>query len=554
MSLPATVHTDISPTRTTIRAHDFVLISGREWAWMVIVGFLLVLFSLIPLFAAAGALAGSPWQFMGFTHNYLDGASYLSKMRIGFEGGWLLQFLHTPEVHDGALMMVLYPALGHLARITGLDLIVVFHLARVVATLIMYISIYTLGSVLWAGVQARRLFFLIAAIGFGFGWLLAPLTGMVTFPDLSIPEIFPYYSSLMNPHFPLAIAALALLIAQFILLMRPGAHAMPRWSWLGTVILSLALALLYPQGLAPFAAAVVFYLALVWWKERKLPNQAMVHVVALIAPAVPVAVYLGVEVRFSDVLTEWNRQNVTTAPPLWVLLAGLGLPLLLGLPAMWRAARRMDRDGDRLMLIWLLCMLVFVFLPTNIQRRFAVGMMIPVAFFAVRAIRGFWMVKLGARGGRLLVATSLVIMTLSGLFITLAVPAPLLAGDGSSRLGVVLPKDYTGILDWLATGATRADVVLAAEEVGAWIPGWTGARVVYGHPFETLDAAAKLAAVQAWYALPAGPDCSTLLSEYDVRYVVFGPLEARSGAGACTAGLELAARSGDVTVYAVPQS
>ncbi|MBL8147515.1 MAG: hypothetical protein JNL34_14130 [Anaerolineae bacterium] len=553
MISPATVQSDAPPVRPAIRAHDVVLLSGREWAWLVTVSCVLVIISLIPLFAAAGAMAGSQWQFMGFTHNYLDGASYLSKMRIGFEGGWLLQFLHTPEAHEGALMMVLYPALGHLARITGLDLIVVFHLARVVGAFIMYLSLYTLGAVLWAGVQARRLFFLIAALGFGFGWLLAPLTGLTTFPDLTIPEVFPFYSSLVNPHFPLAIAALALLTAQFVLLVRSGGSALPRGSWLGTAVLSLALALLYPQGLAPFAAAAVLYLALVAWKERKLPHQALALVAALIVPAIPVAVYIGLEVRFSDVLTEWNRQNVTAAPPLWVLLAGLGLPLLLGLPAMWRAARRTDRDGDRLMLIWLLCMLVFMYLPTNIQRRFSVGMMIPVAFFAVRAVRDFWMIKLGERGGRLLVAVSLVVMSLSGLFIALAVPAPLLAGDGEARIGVVLPSEYGGALEWLAQRATREDVVLAAEETGAWIPGWTGARVVYGHPFETLDAEAKLAAVEGWYGLTGSTDCAALLSEFGVRYVVFGPLEARYGAGACVSGLEPMMRSGAVSVYAVPQ-
>lgn len=555
VSSPATVKTDAPMLRNpSIRAHDLVLISGGEWVWLVVVSVILVFVSLIPLFAAAGALTGSDWQFMGFTHNYLDGASYLSKMRIGFEGGWLLQFLHTPEAHEGALMMVLYPALGHLARITGLDLIVVFHLSRVIATFALYISLYTLGAALWTGVQTRRLFFLIAALGFGFGWLLAPLTGLTTFPDLTIPEIFPFYSSLMNPHFPLAIAALALLAAQFVLLVRPGPSALPRWSWLGTVVLSVSLALLYPQGLMPFAAAVVLYLALIWWRERKLPERAVLHVVALIAPALPIAAYIAIEVRFSAVFTEWNRQNVTAAPPLWVLLAGLGLPLLLGLPAMWRAARRMDRDGDRLMLMWLLSMLIFIFLPTNIQRRFAVGMMIPVAFFAARAARDFWMVKLGARGGRLLVAASLVIMALGGLLITLAVPAPLLAGDGASRLGVVLPKDYSGAFEWLEQRVTSDDVILAAEEAGAWIPGWTGARVVYGHPYETIDAEAKLAAVQAWYDLPAGADCAALLNEYGVRYVLFGPLEARSGAGACVDGLNVAMRSGDVTVYAVPQS
>ena len=551
MGFPAVTQPDEAP-RAEVRTHDPVLISGREWWWLVAASAVLVLIGLAPLLLSASATAQSDWSFMGVAHNYLDGATYLSKMRIGWDGDWLLQLMHTPEPHEGALMVVVYMLLGHVARISGLDLVTVYHLGRAVAAFAMYLSLYTLAAALWASVGARRLFFAFAAFGFGFGWLLSPLTGRFDFPDLGIPEMFPFYSSLVNVHFPLAIGILALLMTQLVLLIRPGGRMLPRGSWLVTALLSLALALLYPQALPPFAAAAFGYLALVWWHERRLPNGAWAYAVALIAPAAPLAVYLALEVTFNPAFAEWNRQNVTPSPPLWVFLAGMGLPLLLGLPAIWRAARRMDRDGDRLMLFWLLAMLVFVFLPTSIQRRFAVGMMIPVAFFAVRAVRQFWMPKLGKRIGSLLVAASIVLMTVSGLLVLVAAPAPLLAGDGAQRLGFVLPRDYRAALDWLNTHATSNDVVLASENVGAWIPAWSGSRVVYGHPFETLEAEDKLAAVEAWYALPDGDTCRELLDRYRVRYVVAGPLEAEYGTMGCLTDLRMVMQNGSVSVYAVP--
>lgn len=536
-----------------VRVYEPLQIAGHEWRWLVVVSSVLVVASLLPLFVSAAAL-NPDWQFMGVVHNYLDGASYLAKMRIGLNGGWLLQFMHTPEAHDGALTMLLYPALGHLARVTGLQLIVVFHLARVVSTFAMYISLYTLAAALWHGMQARRLFFVVVAVGAGFGWLMGPLTGRIDFPDLTIPEIFPYFSSLMNPHFPLAIAALALLAAQFVLVIRPGERLLPRWAWLVTAGLSLAVALLYPQGLVPFAGAVLVYLVNLRLRTGALPRWAMVHVTALIAPAVPIAAYLGVIVRFHSVFAEWNAQNVTPAPPWWVLALGLGLPLLLGIPAMVRAARVLDRDGDRLMLWWLLIMLVAIFLPTNIQRRFSVGMMIPVAFFVVRAVRGFWIPHLGERASRLLVAGAVPVMVISMLLATVVPAMPLLAGRPEDRLGVTLPRSYSLVFAGLATHVTAADVVLAAPEPSAWIPGMAGARVVYGHPFETLDAETREAAVREWYALPAGSACRDLLDRAEVRYVLFGPLEAKLGAGACLDDLSLIARYGAVAVYAVPEA
>ena len=553
MGFSTAIHPSSSAGRIQTRVHDPIQIAGREWRWLITVSIVLVLIGLVPLFLSAAAAGNGDWRFMGLAHNYRDGASYLAKMQIGVNGGWMLRFLHTPDAHDGALTMVLYPALGHLARLTGLSTIVVFHLARVVAALAMYASLYALAASLWMSVSARRLFFIIAALGAGFGWLLAPMTGRVDFPDLTIPEIFPFASTLVNPHFPLAIACLALLAAQFVLIIRPDEPVWSRFWWIGTALLSLGLAMLYPQGLVPFAGAVVLYL-LVWRVRRgPLTRHGITYVFALIAPSIPVAIYLGAVVRLNPAFAEWNAQNVTPAPPLWVLLAGLGFPLIIGIPAMVRAARHMDRDGDRLMLFWLLAMLVFIFLPTNIQRRFSVGMMLPVAFFAVRAIRHFWIPKLGKRTRKMLGAIVLTVMTLSNLLI-LIIPAATLAGGDSARIGLALPAAYSEALSDLENRATLNDVILAAPDVSIWIPGISGARVVFGHPYETLQAEAREAAVGAWYRLPEGPDCQATLQELGVTYVLFGPLEAHLGEGACVAGLEPVQTHGPVTVYAVPAS
>ncbi|HYO89639.1 MAG TPA: hypothetical protein VER79_13395 [Candidatus Limnocylindrales bacterium] len=550
MASPAVVNANEAPRRSIAACvHDPVQIAGYEWRWLVIVSCILVAASLAPLFLSAAA-TGPDWAFMGVTHNYQDAATYLSKMRIGYDGGWLLQFMHTPETHDGALMVVLYVALGHVARITGLDLVVVYQLARVIASLAMYISLYVLGSVLWTQAGTRRLFLIIAALGAGFGWLAAPLTGRVNFPDLAIPEMFPFYSSLVNAHFPLAIAALALLAAQFVLVIRPTDSNTPLWPVLGTMLLALALTFLYPQGLVPFAGAVVIYLAHLRLRTGSFPRGALLHTVAMIAPAVPMALYIGLVVRLNPAFAEWNRQNVTLSPPLWLMLVGLGLPLLLGVPALARAARRLDRDGDRLMLWWLIMIGVAMFLPTNVQRRFGVGLMIPVAFFAVRALRDFWLPRLGKRAGNLLLATALLLMTLTTIMTTIVPVVPLLAGAPEERLGIVLPVGYRGAMDWLNNHAAPGAVVLAAPEASAWIPGMTGTRVVYGHAFETLDAETKLAQVTAWYTFAAGDDCQALLEEFAVRYVLFGPLEAALGQGACLEGMTGVASYDNVIVYA----
>src|SRR5260221_5578282 len=110
----------------------------------------------------------------------------------------------------------------------GLSGLLIFPIARLVTGFIMYISIYYLGSVIWPRLRPRRLFFSLLAIGSGLGWLFLVFFGRgssldaATLPsDLAIPESIPFYSTFVNPHFPLAIALTALLASMFVVVFRP---------------------------------------------------------------------------------------------------------------------------------------------------------------------------------------------------------------------------------------------------------------------------------------------------------------------------------------------
>jgi uncharacterized membrane protein len=113
---------------------------------------------------------------------------------------------------------------------------------------------------------------------------------------------------------------------------------------------------------------------------------------------------------------------------------------------------------------------------------------------------------------------------------------------------VFLQSDYAAAFRWLDGEVGRSNVLLASPVVSAWIPGWTSGRVVYGHPYETLNAEQKQAEVEAWYA--GDEDCAGLIERYRVKYVLYGANEQQLGGGACLATLRLIAVFGDVEIYA----
>ena len=527
-------------------------IAKSEWRWVIFVSVALVLLAYAPyVVLVLSGVSGSDWQFMGVLHNSRDGATYLSKMMLGAEGEWLVHFQHTPDPHDGAFIQVIYPALGQLAGLTGTSIIVVFHIIRTVASMFMYMALYQLAATIWMKIRTRRLFFILVSIGAGFGWLYAILSGgAVDAPDLSIPEAFPLQSTFVNVHFPLAIGCLALLLSVIVTVFRPGAKEEPTVSNGGLLValLSLMLGLLYPQALVPLGEAALVYVVLLWTSTRQIPRREFLWLLTITLPALPMAVYYGAVVMYNPAMAQWSQQNVTPAPSPLVMLIGFGLPLLLALPGLAQAVRRFyESHDDRFMLIWLVVIVILIYLPTNIQRRFAVGMMLPVAYFATRALEAFWFQRVTSRRWRYRLVVLLLPLLLLTPFFALFVPTlPALVNRPQDAQGLFLKRDYIAAFDWLKNRTSRDDVILASETVSQWIPGWVGARVVYGHPYETLQAVTRDGQVKDWYR----GQCDDLIAQYHVKYVLYGPEEAASGGTQCLDTLQPVARSGEVTIYA----
>jgi hypothetical protein len=546
-----------------------VHIIPSEWRWVIFVGSGLVLLAFLPfLWVALSNTTQSNWQFMGVIGvNYRDGATYLAKMLQGMEGSLLIRFLHTPEPHNAFFLVPIYPILGQISRLTGLPIVVMYHIARVGTSLFMYLAIYQLGSTIWMRIRTRRIFFMIASVGAGFGWIFILLTqdSGAFVPDISIPEAFPLFSTYVNVHFPLTLACLSLLGSIFINAFRPGMDENPSLTNGGllAVVLTMILGVLYPQTLAPLGISLLALFLIRSIRARQPDRHIFYWALVILLPAAPFAFYYLAVTASNPIVAEWNRQNVTLSPSPLVLAIGLGLPLILAIPAIYRALRRFEADGDQFMILWLLMVLVALYLPTGIQRRFAAGLMILVAYFATRAIEDFWFNYVSRRWRSSLFVMGIPVMGFSLIFILVVPVIPVLVGNYQAAAGMLLERDYRTAFEWLRENRAPDDVILASPNVSLWLPSWTGQQVVYGHPYETLDAQEKLQAVESWYTTSTGEECQNLLNgeytfsgEYHVSYILVGPEELALGGdrmtveSECLDGLQVVAQIGEVTVYA----
>jgi hypothetical protein len=534
-------------------------ITPTEWRWVLVIGSALILIAFVPfVWVLLSGSAESQWQFMGAIHAYQNGAAYLAKVVQGESGALLIHFQHTPEPHNALFMQLIYPLLGQISRLISTSPIIVFHVARLGATLIMYMAIYQLAASIWMRIRTRRLFFILASFGSGLGWLVSAVFQDTSAVDLVAPALFPFQSSLVNVHFPLGIACSALLASIIITLFRPGKSEIPTANNGAPIaaFLSVVLALVYPEAAFIMVAAFAIYVAAYCITQRQLAMWAIYWLLVIALPAFPFLVVHAAFIAYSTVMGEWYRQIATVTPNLLMLVVGLGIPLVIALPGIARALRRFEPDGDQFMMIWLLVMLVAIYLPLNFQSQFAAGMMLPIAYFAARSLEDFWFQHTNRRWRYRLLALLLPVISLSNLLVLFAPIVPLVTNQPTGDTGIFLQREYRTAFDWLGEHTRSNDVVLASPNVGLWLPAWMNVRSVYGHPDETLDSTAKKQAVVDWYGLTDDADCKSLLEGesafhrgYRVRYVIVGPQERALGSVGCEANLTFAASFGDVSIY-----
>src|SRR5438105_3186315 len=176
------------------------------WRLPLLTGLALAIVTAVP-YLYAYAVQPHGQVFMGFFYLGDDANTYLAKMRQGWEGAWSWQNRYTTEASPSAYLFIFWIVLGHIAGLTSLPLIVVFHLARIAAAFALMAAAWLFICHFIQDRMARRFAFLFCAVGLGMGYVIQALGHPVIFGnqtdtlDWRMPELTAFYSVLALPHF-----------------------------------------------------------------------------------------------------------------------------------------------------------------------------------------------------------------------------------------------------------------------------------------------------------------------------------------------------------------
>ena len=433
-------------------------------SWFAIIISLIVLCLVSLPFILAGRASGTDYVFSGFLFNPFDGNTYLAKMVQGWQGSWRFTLPYTADPGEGAYLFVFYLGLGHLARIFNLSNILVFHLARLLGAILLLWTLWRYFGALFSTSRPRKFAFALAALGSGMGWLLV-VSGLLP-SDFWVAEAYPFLSAYANPHFPISLSLLLWL------LMPPLDRVLRGWQLALIGLGALALSLLSPFGIV----IVTLVLGCDFLRRAIQKNGSwniFWRILCIVLMGLPLMLYDLWVVAADPILAGWNAQNQTPSPPLWDLLISLSPALLLAIVGAWgvirwRKQERLKEMGSREnwypLILWVGLGLLLLFIPWSLQRRFILGIYIPIAGLAALGME--FLAASRPRRYRILVVAVFILAIPTNLIVLLAGGQAINTHDPK----IYLTKEEYQALTWIAENTDDEALVLASPEMGLFIP------------------------------------------------------------------------------------
>ena len=454
-----------------------------------------------------GWIYADGYIFGGFVANPIDGQSYLAKMKEGYDGAWLFQLPFTSHPGDGQPLFLLYIFLGHISKFFGLPLIFVFHLSRVLSAGFLAFTLWVLIHKCVRLPLVNKSWALLL-FGSGMGWLLILFSRNLPI-DFYVAEMYPFLSAYTNPHFPLSIGILLWL---FILSLEFD----PKRGFLVLFVGGVLLCVILPFGIVLFACVYGCMFVSSLFEKKPVSLQPMVSV--LLGGGI-LLLYEFYIIRKDPVLSLWDKQNITAAPDIITLLMGL-LPCLFLVVIGARTLFKNELNPYlKLLFFWLCIGIILTYIPFNLQRRFLTGLYIPLAILGIVFLDTL---QINRYRKNLIYAIILIVSIISNLLLVFnGMPV----GKQNEALLFLEQSEYNGLL-WVSNHTDTNTVVLASAETSLFIPGMTGSRVVYGHPFETVNADVQKELVNRFFRGGMGStEEKDFLEDNEVKYIVSGPRE-----------------------------
>lgn len=492
----------------------------KDLLWFFVMAAILLVLGSLPYWYGQAAQTDT-LLFRGAYFDEGDYAVHISMMRAGRMGDWTYEMRFTTEPHQPAFLRMFYIILGHVSKWIDLSAETTFELARWILGFAALFAIYRLSLRVFPQRSHARFAFALAAFGSGLGWLqlmagvpLEPISPI----DFWLIDAYVFFSLSLFPSFAFMLMLMTAALSLYLDYLQS-----PNWQrilWISS--LPIACQIVNPIAFAVIDAALAGATLFHWWKERKI-NRAHFIALGVIAIAqIPLLAYNFIILSRYPIWSQFTTQNQTLSPPPSFYFWGFALFWPFAIFGAYHAIRSRSPAWGAI-LAWTLSGFILAYLPVFIQRRFLLGITIPLGLLAILGLSEL-LKALSKNQPRILKWESLIAIT----FISFASMSSIYLGFGSILYvqshprDIYYTRDFEAALTWLNENAAPNDFVISAAPSGLLIAQKTDLRVYIGHDMETLYFNNKEAIMETYYKNTAPADW---LEQTPVRWVIYGPYE-----------------------------
>ncbi len=433
---------------------------------------------------------------------------YYSMIQQGAEGRLFMQNVHTSEPQLGLLFSPHWYLIGMTSRLLDMPIPLAYHLYRWIATVGFLLLLYSFIRKLFAHTGDQIGAFALVLFSSGLGWLYFIAHPEIadssvhwlqhfnqTPIDLYVTEFSAFTNTLQSPLF---ILSHLLILAVWLLFLRE------RRSFKSSVALMCIVALfgaMHPYDL-PLLIIVTTALALSEVFQQDVAS-IVIRLWPLVTGAALACIYHGISLIREPALSGWLSQNIAFSPSISNYLWGIGMTGPLALLGVWYLVRNRALDDQywRLVLFWALAILLLIYEPTSINRRFANTLLIPLGLLSwyglthlLRAVKPFALRAAVGIFCAMLLSSGVLYQIAEQLFYQ-----PTL----SEKYNYYLDPYITDALTQLHNQLTYQDVLLPSTSfIGILSAAYAPTRLFVGHAHQTVQYELKKNEMDWFFAEP----------------------------------------------------
>jgi hypothetical protein len=446
-----------------------------QWAWT----------ALILVLTVAPYLANFRTTPKGETYTWIlppypaDAYAYRAWARQAYDGRWLFSLKFTALPHRPFLFLPFFLAAGKTARLTRLDVGLVFLALKSAGVLFFFWAFFgflrQLKLTRLQSTAAAAMAGISAGLG-GFTPLVFPegLSRAWTPVDIWLVDANTFWSLLWNPVFPFSLALMVLAI-------RWTEESLdandPRRAWKAAPCLT-ALALLHPYPLA------VLYPLLTALCVIRRPKDWLSFWSRAVGASLPVALFIAGLSFFHPLIRAHNGLGTEERLSLFSYAVGFAPPLALIAAALFLKGREFPRRYWPLFL-WFGVSLVLTYCPVWFRTKYIFGAHLPLCLLAGAAAEPILAALPWRRSWTAALAAALLALASYSQVFNLRESLAEVAANEEGQFR--LRDGMTAGLQYLASHGAPSDLVFAAAPTSAKICAFSGKTVFWGHWAQSVD-------------------------------------------------------------------